>query len=59
MDYFEGKPIGEKQELRVMLVSQRLSCRDSRLLIGDAMYISPQPVIDDSFLLKILLVRGL
>lgn len=41
MDYFEEKPIGEKQELRVMSVPQWLSCKASRFPVGDAMYSSP------------------
>lgn len=39
--YFEQKSFGEKEEFRVMRVSQGLSCRGGQFLIGNAMYIFP------------------
>lgn len=58
--FSEQKFIGGKKiaEVQVMMVSKGLSCRGSGDLVRDTTYIFPlqEPVIDDSFLLLILLL---
>ena len=59
--FFPNKsPLGGEKiaEVQVMMVSKGLSCRGSGDVVRDTKYIFPlqEPVIDDSFLLLILLL---
>lgn len=57
--FFEGKPIAEKQEFKVMMASHWPSCSSRQFLVGDVMHIFSLlgPITDYSFLLMILLLR--